>query len=90
MPQEPDLPPVLPSPGPREFAHKLNNLLTVVLAQAESSLASGDPEDMRRALEVIVATSGTMADAVRAYAKTAPGRHGQSVEGRLGQDVEGR
>ena len=69
MQNEPDPPPALPFSGSREFVHRLNNLLTVVLAHAESSLASDDPEEMRRALRVIVEASVSMAKATRVYAR---------------------
>jgi hypothetical protein len=67
MEQEPDPPPALPSAGPRELIHKLNNLLTVILARAEASLATDDTDEMRRALEIIVSAANSMADATRAY-----------------------
>ena len=70
MQYDSDPAPALPSVGPRDFVHKLNNLLTVVLGQAESSLESGDPEEMRQALRIILQTSTAIADATRAFAKS--------------------
>lgn len=63
-------PSLLPSPGPRELTHSLNNLLTIVMARAECSLVSGDPEEMRQALESILEASHAMAENVRNYART--------------------
>ena len=59
----------LTAPEPREFAHQLNNLLTVILANAESSLESGDSAEMRRALGVIATTSISMAELARRFAR---------------------
>ena len=62
--------PALPSSEPRAFAHRLNNLLTVVLANAESALSGGDPAEMKRALEIIVPATHSMADLVRGFARS--------------------
>lgn len=59
--------------GPRDLAHRLNNLLTVVLAHAESSLANDDPAEMRRALAIIAQTSKEMAAVVHDFAKSSSG-----------------
>jgi len=64
------LPAALPGVSSREFAHKLNNLLTVILADAETGLASGDPEDMRNSLRSVIATTGSIAELTRAFAKS--------------------
>lgn len=86
MQQESNLSPALPAAGPREFAHRLNNLLTVVLAHAEAALSSEDPEEMKRALQIIVQSSTSMADVVRNFAKS-PGRADSSA--RSMQGIEG-
>lgn len=70
MQQEPDPPPALPSAGSREFVHKLNNLLTVVMSHAESSLEREDPAEMRKALRIIMQASTSMADALRVFARS--------------------
>ena len=65
--------PALPAQSvQREFAHQLNNLLAVILANSENSLASEDPAELKRALVLVVQTSATMASLVRAYAQTSP------------------
>ena len=56
----------------RDFVHLLNNQLTVVLAHAETSLGSDDPQELRRALQAILTASNTMADAVRAFSHAIP------------------
>ncbi|HUR27568.1 MAG TPA: hypothetical protein VM509_05230, partial [Planctomycetota bacterium] len=61
MEQEPDPSPALPSAAPRDFVHELNNLLTVVLSNAESALLREDPAEMREALQVIADTAASMA-----------------------------
>ena len=86
MHQEPDPPPALPSTGSREFVHELNNRLTVVLAQAEVALSSEDPDDMKRALQVIAQAASCMADSVRSFAKSPAvarsfARDSQRIEG---------
>ena len=62
-------PPALPSGSPREFVHRVNNLLTVIIAQAEISLEHGDAEEMRHGLQAILAASTAMAEATRAFAQ---------------------
>ena len=55
--------------GARDFVHKLNNLLTVVLGDAENSLSSDDPAEMKRALESIATAADSMAEVLRGFAK---------------------
>jgi two-component sensor histidine kinase len=73
MQQQPDpspaLPAAIPRDLPRDFVHKINNQLTVVLAHAETSLSSKDPEEMKRALVAIVEATNSMASTVRAFAQ---------------------
>ena len=57
----------------RDLVHRLNNLLMVVLANADSALASDDPASMRRALEVIAQASTHMATALHDFSRSPSG-----------------
>lgn len=70
MDQQPDPSPALPAAAPRDFVHKLNNLLTVVLSSAESALISEDPAEMREALQAIADAAATMATETRAFGRS--------------------
>ncbi len=69
MQEKADPLPALPAIGHRDLVHRLNNLLTVILAHSESALSSDDPADLRSALEVIAKATTNMAAVVHDFAK---------------------
>ena len=83
MQPDPNPPPALPRASPREFVHRVNNMLCVVLAHAEATKASSDPDELREAMEIIARTASSMADVVRDYAREySRQEHAQRVAGR--------
>lgn len=61
--------------------HRLNNQLTIVIAHAECSLDSQDPEAMRRSLRAILDAGTNMAEAVRELSRATP-RPNSTLSGR--------
>ena len=72
MPQDHEPPPALPSSPVQGLTHELNDQLSIVLANAEAALSSEDPEEMKRALRIVVESSTAMAATVRTFARSSP------------------
>jgi hypothetical protein len=51
----------------RELVHRINNFLTTCLAHGEHALATRSPEDMARALDLIVNGAESMSTFVRSH-----------------------
>jgi len=66
MPHTPDSMETAPSSS-RELVHRINNFLTLCLAHGEHALGTRSPQDMTRALDLILDGAENMSTFVRSH-----------------------